>query len=382
MKSHFCVVLVALVPWGTLWTAGYAADLSNHPDGQSVSQQSQNQSKWVRHSTPKTSDEVKALAATLHQSDKDSKEEVYQALVSVSSDAAQLGPVYRKLLDDKDEDVQRAAIQVAGKMKMKEAAPKIRTMLSRRPKHRIIDGHGIYKVSPGDSNYAQEAVGALVELNDLDSIDEIVSRDEFMCCMAGVRLARFGAKALPMVLAKAKKGWAQKQGAGSMVQFMRDEEAVPTLLELLAGPDPDFSARAAQAISAIANSTQSDRTKKTIVAQLESRTSNHDWRIRKEVYGGLLAADAKLFGPTVLAKFEKEDGLTQLEVLYAISRNRTKAADAFLEQFIRDDEKRHPGDDDLRAVAAGILYELTGRKVPYKGLERELKKYKDPYVER
>lgn len=351
--------------------------------GKSVVQQKENaDAKKNRHSPPQSADEVRALAKALHEADADAKHAIADSLTNVSSSAVHLQAAYKVLLDDQDESVQAAAIRVTGKMHIKEVAPKIRALLNRRPRHRLADRRGITKVSPADSNYVQEAVGALVELDDFDSIDEMVSHDEFMCCMSGVLLARFGARALPKVLSQANKGWAQRQGAGSTIQFMRDEKAVPALLELLAGADPDFSARAAQAIAAIANNTHSEQTKKTIIAQLESRMSSPDWRVRKEIYGGLLAADATLYGPTIRNQFEKEDGLTQLEVLNAISRNRTKDAAGFLEQFIQDDEKRHPGDDDLRAVAARVLYGLTSKRVPYKGLEREQKKYKDPYVDR
>jgi len=324
-------------------------------------------------------DDVKAMAKALHEADKESKPDILRRLTDVSSDSAHLQEAYAELLDDKDEDVQVAGINIAGKLKMKAAVPKIRKLLHRRRHYRISKEGDLEKANLMDRQYVHQGVAALVELDDFDSLDEIMSRDEFMADDPGVDLAKFGAKVLPKVIQNAGKGWAKKSGACSVIARMRDENAVLTLIELLNGSDEDFSASAAESLMLMGGGTGSKPVRAMIAAQFESKFADKDELVRFRAYAALLKMDPKQYGPQILQAFSKESIQVQGFVLDSISRDPPKGIEEFLEQFIKEDETRHAF-NYLRVDAARIIYRATGKKVPYKGLERAQERYRDPYV--
>lgn len=335
---------------------------------------------------PKDADQVRSLAKAVREADEHSKPFLIDVLGNVSPGATHLQDAYRALLDDKDSGVQDAAIKAAARLKMKDAAPKIRRLLSQRKRYHLSNDHDIYKYGRSadiaERNYELDAIRALIDLDDFDSIDEIMTHDEFMSEMPGAALAKFGPRVLQKVISNAGNGWAQHVGAKSTISRMTDEAAVPTLLNILNGTDQEFAISAEDALSQIGEKTASDTTRKLVANQLEAHFSDKNERMRIFAYRGLLNMDPGVYGSRILKAFDKENEVVQGYVLDSIALHPPKGIDLFLEQFIRDDERRHPGAyDDQRARAARIIFKATGRKVIYKGLEGELKKGKDPYVE-
>ena len=331
---------------------------------------------------PESPDEVKGLVKAIHKADMGSKEHLLELLIQAFSGTVQLQPAYRELLNDKDKDVQAAAIEAVAKMGLKDAIPKIRNFLAQQPRNKLSEKLGIHSLEQAkDMAYTRVAAEALVELDDFGSVDELISRDYFMMNMPGIVLSKFGAKVLPKVLQHSKDGKPQRSGARSTIGQMRDEEAVPALVDILNGLDYDFAADAAQALSAIGNETKSDEIRRIVLAQLLAHLKHPDPHVRTAVYGGLLALDAAKYGPQILEALAHENGTARLNVLYAISNYRAKGVTPFLEQFIKKDEKWNPGpySTDLRALAARMLFRTTGKRVPYKGIENEFRKSKDPY---
>jgi len=338
---------------------------------------------FVSHMPPKSATEARALAEGLRKADDESKPQLIDMLADVSSGSVHLQEVYRELLDDRDDGVQEAAIRAIGKMKLKDAAPKIRRLLSKRKRYKLKDPQDIYKYKEksllADLNYNDYAIWTLIDLGDFDSIDEIISRDEFMSAMPGSYLAKFGAKVLPKVIENANKGWAQRVGANSTISRMRDEAALPTLIGLLSGPDLDFAISAEEALAEIGKATKSEATRKDIAAQLENRFASGNVRLRTYAYRGLLNISPSEYGLRILKAFSTEEREVQRLVLYSIWKNPPAGIEPFLEQFIKDDERRNPNEQTLRADAARILFKATGRKVSYMGIEDERKKFKNPY---
>ena len=198
-------------------------------------------------------------------------------------------------------------------------------------------------------------------------------------CELGPELAHFGAKVLPKVIASSSKGWAQRIGAGGVIRKMRDEAALPALIELLDGPDLEFAISAEDALSEIGKFAKSATMSKDIAGQLEKRFASENKRLRTFAYRGLLNIGPDEYSPRILKAFSIEDVEVQRSVMYSIWKNPPSGIETFLEQFIKDDERRNPNEQTLRADAARILFKATGRKVPYKGLEDEQKKFKNPY---
>ncbi|MEK7691386.1 MAG: hypothetical protein AAB425_10245, partial [Bdellovibrionota bacterium] len=243
----------------------------------------------------------------MREAGEESKRDIIRMLANPSTGTADIQNIYRELLDDKDESVQRAAIQVSGKMGMKDTAPKIRKLLSRRPRHKVAKESDYYKIAatnPADMNYRFEATRALIELDDFDSVDEIISRDELMCEL-GPELAHFGAKVLPKVIASSSKGWAQRRGAGGVIRKMRDEAALPALIELLDGPDLEFAISAEDALSEIGKFAKSATMRKDIAGQLEKRFASENKRLRTFAYRGLLNIGPDEYSPRQYPKYHQ-----------------------------------------------------------------------------
>lgn len=342
-----------------------------------------------QHILPKTPEDVKNLVDEMHKTPaedrSDTKQSIYLDLINVPSDAASLRMTYRKLLDDKDEVVRMAAIQVAVKMGMKETIPKIRELYKKqtRPTSKMIWAvrGGPFTRVDMDMAFTTDMAEALIDLGDFESAEDIIRNEAFMESTGGISLAKFGAPVLPLLIQNAYDGKNWRRGIGGAISYMRDEAAVPLLIELLNGKDPKFADASGHALVGIVANAKSLETKRLIGDQFERAVLNNNGEVRTEAYIGLLVIDPDKNGKRVFDAIKKENGFVQLNVLCAISTYRIKGLGSYLEDYMKYDEVKNPNDNGHRKYAAAAIYRTTGKKVHYDGLEKDQKwPDTDPYA--
>ena len=346
--------------------------------------------------SPKNTDEVLALSAIKVDAN-DLRLAVYDALVRVPTGSAELKGTYKELLGNKDETVRKAAIHMCGKFRNSECLPKLRALLKDTPKLKV-DVDDKNEATYWTVDYARELLGSLVALNDFTCVDEIMGRDEFMASdLSSSYLAKFGERIMPKAIANARKSGVQRKSGLGIIRKMRDDAAIPDLVTLLQDKDNKVSLSAA---SALANMTQeqteitvesegqttnkhapiqSSVSRQQIESALEAQLKHPSGDIRRNVYEGLLCLDSKKHLQTVIDSYKKETSTNQLYIFYSFAKCQIKDAVPFMEQFMKDDEVNNPNDSTRRKVAAQTIYSLTGKKVPYNGLDTDMQLYKDPY---
>jgi HEAT repeat protein len=331
---------------------------------------------------PETEGQINVLVATAHGKDLDLQEAATKALRNVSPDARHLSKAYVSLLDDDSEKVQVAAIHGCGKLGAREAAPKILHLLSKSPRSKFTAAN-LPWMTMEHMAYVDEAAEVLVNFQYDPALDEILSRDELMVNVGfgGPLVAKYGAKALPKFLELIHKNDKRKLGGLVAIVNLRDEAAVPDLITLLDDPDHELAGSAAHALSdmPVKSAVNGGLVKDALRKQIR-----HPSRfVRGYAYSGLIRVDPNGSLPMAMEALRR-DPVVRLDILYALIKNPVKEAVPYLKNYIVDDETKEPNDTTGRAVAAQAIFKTTGEKVPYKGLESELKRYEqgripDPY---
>ena len=74
-------------------------------------------------------------------------------------------------------------------------------------------------------------------------------------------------------------------------------------------------------------------------------------------------------------------GMSGVDFMYSLITNRDLAAPSIphLKKFIEENGKSEPNWTNSRHVAAQVIFELTGERVPYRGVENDRRLYEDPY---
>ena len=328
--------------------------------------------------SPQEEDDVDALVSAIRDGDKGLQIAAMRSLRRVPRTAKKLKPQAEKLLNDSSEKVQLAGIIMADALEAKELAPKIRAKLAERPRFKVRKNN-FGGITPEALQYAEEAARVLVEMKDFDSIPELLSRDEIMgfSSFGGPLVAKFGARALPQAVALARqKETLRSDGGRSVISSMKDPEAIPQLIDLAHDSDGAIASAATLALSLIPTEIPADKAK--VEAALFAQISNKDGDIRGSAYDGLLRINPRKHLPAALDALKKEREV-RLAIFYAIQKNKLTEAVPALEAFIKEDEVKHPNWTNQRAVAAQTIFKLVGKRVPYKGVERDRRVYPDPY---
>ena len=293
-----------------------------------------------------------------------------------------LAPVYLRLLDDKDEVIKGAAARACAKLHAREAAPKILEILSKAPREKYSTTNPQWMTSE-HMEFVNSAALALVDLGHEGALDEILSRDELMVnsSFGGPLVARYGAKALPKVLELARKKDQRRNGALAAIVALRDEAAASELIRLTNDDDREI---ARSAVHALADMPMKSAANIGLAGEVfKQKLSSTDKFTRGYAYSGLIRIDPAGGLPTAMESLRK-DPAVRLDILYALVRNPLKAAVPYLKDYIAEDEQWEPNDPTGRAAAAQAIFKATGERVPYKGVERELRLYEkglrpDPY---
>lgn len=327
---------------------------------------------------PESAEDLAAIVDAIKTKDKGVQAASFKALRRVRKISRHLTPQVGKMLDDSSEQVQLGGIIAAGQLQDSTLAPKLRSRFKQRP-HFKIKKKDFGGIKPNDLQYAEEAATALVALDDFESVDELLSRDEIMAFsnFGGPLVARFGAKALPKaVLLARQKGTLRSDGGRSVISSMRDPAAIPALVEL--GKDSD-NAIASAAILALSNiPTPSEQDRQIVESALLEKSNSKERYIRGPALDGLLKLNPEKHLPAALEAVKSDDS-ARLDVLHALVKHKVVASVPALESFIKEDEQREPNWTVNRKVAAQTIFKLTGRRVPYLGVEKDRRVYPDPY---
>jgi hypothetical protein len=305
---------------------------------------------------------------------------------------------YSELLDDKSENIQMAGIQAAVKLENRKVAPKIHAILKGRPQFSAMDKVILWKTKGNEEKVRNNAriVKALIELGYSPVIDEIVARKEFMSFngVAGGLIAQFGVKGLPKLLELARDNDSNKKAQGrSGIMSVHDEAAVKELIKLLNDSDKKIVTASLFALKRMPRDLrlndgdekkvlkgivlkQSDL--ETIEKSVAPMLKDSDRTIKTYALSCLLSFRPQKYLP-VAAEAMKGDRQTGVDIIYDMISYKIVDAVPYLEELIRRDELEQPNLSNLRALAAKAIFALSGKKVPYKGVERDTELYNNPY---
>ena len=177
------------------------------------------------------------------------------ALKEIKEEAKHLETEFIKLLDDSDRDIRTASIINLGKLKTKEAAPKLREIVKSFSKIKymqyksmqVLNMRKAFKIilEPG------AAAMALGEMKDEEAIPILVEKFDELEGFGAVGLSKIGKKALPAILELAKKETDKKNSyAHRALADIEDKEAKPDLINILkTEKDSDIRMRVLNALT-------------------------------------------------------------------------------------------------------------------------------------
>jgi HEAT repeat protein len=327
--------------------------------------------------------------------------------------SAELVSKYKSLLDDTDTDVQAAAILACGKLKLTDstskivsllnresetvqiaairtsenlnaagAAPRIFEILQHQPRHHF-SANSADGATPTKMQLSWSAARTLTTFRYSDALDELLSRDEIlgMGSFGGPLIAEFGAQAIPKVLPIARTAGSRQGGALSVIAHIKDASAIPELLALAADNDPGIQEASISALAEMP--VKSDAEKNQIETLLIQQMHSTNPNIRGYVYRGLIRGNSDRYLDILMAA-ARSDTAAGLDIFYGLMNHPNPRAIPYLKEFIAFDETKNPAVTLRRSVAARAIYKISGEKVPYKGVERDLADAKkgfrtDPY---
>ncbi len=327
---------------------------------------------------PQSESDVQLLMLTATKAQGETRKAALHALDSASDKQIHLKKNYLLLLNTNDKELQRVGMNVLAKMHAREAAPKILDLMKKVPKRRLEKFIWMDEMKTS-TPFLYSTAEALVKLDYVEAADEILSRDEIMANSnyGGSLVAKFGAKVMPKLLENYGKGGKSRDGALAAITHMKDEAAIPQLLPLTQNKDEELRKSALSALIFMPNIPEAY--KDGIIRTLTPMMKDSNSSIRSRAYTGLIQLDNKKYLLPAMQALKKDSDV-RLDILYALYRNPNPDAVPYLEEFIKYDETQRPNASYLRSTAAQAIFKAIGKRVPYRGLEKDQKKYKDPYI--
>ena len=195
--------------------------------------------------------DVERLIKSIQFGDPEERERAMERLADPDPKAKKnLEAAYLQLLDDPDSTLRSSAALACSKLGLLGAIVKLRAILASVPKTAIHSETEMDDPTNDERSLTYPIAQALVELNDVESVKEILSRDA-LSSNWDVLLPRFGAKALPLLVARAAGSGPARSGALRAIAAIEDESAAAELQTLLKDSDAGIRTSAAAALTGI-----------------------------------------------------------------------------------------------------------------------------------
>jgi hypothetical protein len=329
---------------------------------------------------PQTADEVDQLIQTIHGADAVLGPAAINSLsIAQTSDKLPSEKIVG-LLDDSSTQVKTVAARLCGQNKLTTAAPKMRSMLKGAASHKIRK-YDLGGAKLADMDYVQALSKSLADLGDTESLDIILSRDEVMSIdgFGGPLIAQFGASAMPKIIDLAHQNDYRKGAALQAISHTKDPSAVSSLAALARDPDKQIASAALSSLTELLANKGAD--KAAILNAMKADLNHKDYFVRGRAVTGLLRSDPQANLPAAMDAVMKDRGV-RYEVFLELVRHPQPEAVPYLKKFIEKDGKENPNFTTDRREAAKAIFRATGEKVPYLGIEKDIRLYHDPYLKR
>jgi len=257
-----------------------------------------------------------------------------------------------------------------------KAISAIHPILSAQPHYKFsANGFSSKPVPFGSESFQleQQSMQALIDLGDESAIDEILSRDELVVGANAMPLivSKFGARALAKVAAIGKdKNDPRNIYAHRAIASIRDENAVPQLIQML--KDPDLHSSSAYALGQIgAVSTVAERAVDSSYNAMTLRDKADYLHQVIVISSGARASSPRPMNTQTMTKatnllsesIKERDSLVEYETLQALVATRDPRIVPILENYLKDPQlpQRDPQLLD-RTLAAWGLWKITGKR--------------------
>jgi HEAT repeat protein len=289
---------------------------------------------------------------------------------------------FAELLESEDRQIRRAAVSVLHSWGARGTKGKIRNLLISLPGPKAWD----YDMRTGRiPTGLEEHVGlvrALADFDSLDSLEDLI-KDEKLS-YGSYLASQFGAKALPVLEQFARDSNVPlADRAKRSIGFIRDDAAIPGLVDLL-NEDGDIGGYAAEALKYMPTASQRNREAIDSALNVASRSTNP--AVKKMALSAVNSRSGENAPSLTLESMVSLNRLDRLTLFYDLMQSGRKEIVPVLKEFIAWDEKAHsnPLDTNQRKVAAQTIYRLSGERVHYLGVERDIEGfeaclYPDPY---
>lgn len=285
--------------------------------------------------------------------------------------------LYLSLIDSTPVGLKIIGLKAAQEWGTAPAGPKARSIIRGNKIHRF-GKDDLGGATPQEIELLQAAAKLLTILKDEEAIDDLLARDEIMGIHAygGPLIARYGARALPKVVAMARKNDVRKGGALQAIHYMTDSAAIPELLNLALDQDEEL---ANAALSALIQFADQPSYRDRLTEVFRKQTSSRNGFIRGHAYVGLLRMDPQKNIAEAMGVIRQDEEVT-LYILNELIKKPNPLAVKYLKNFILFDEKNSPGFTEGRHKAARAIFKASGEKITYQGIARDLRFGRDPFA--
>lgn len=326
---------------------------------------------------PSSQEDIALLVDDVHRNQNISLEAALESLARTPKGAVDLKNVVA-MLDDKDARIQIAGIKLLGAWNARGTAPRLRKMLFSAPRPKSTSYNAKTGEAPSGMEVQFSLVSTLSIFGDLNAVDSLLSEKEMP--FAGLMVAQFGAGVLPTVIPLARRhaigrNDARKRQALEAIRYMRDEEAIPQLIQLIG--DPELYEAAISSLKYMSPKTE-DKVK-LIDAAIDTASKSEREYVR------MWATEARMSRPKprapllTLEDIRSVNSSERLRIFYGLMQSERTDAIPVLKEFIKENERIEPNWTTERQVAAQAVYALTGEMVPYRGVENDRRIYPNPY---
>lgn len=325
-------------------------------------QGNQNGSKGISMKTfrllnnaPKSADDVENLLDVARSTSAEIRKSYRTAALTMLGNpepkaVSVLGARYLSLLDDSDSDIRSVAAVACGTLGYKEAIPKLRRNLKALPKHPFNPDEGL---NFDEYRAAMGAATGLASLGDQEAVPEVLDRESLSPSWE-LLLPKFGAKALPQVVEKARsKRESVRNGALKSIAAFNDPDSLPQLKNILSDPDQNIRTAAVRGLVRM----KSAEAMTTVRAAYMNLDDSGKSTVAMSCLELCDSPTAMQYVKDFMSKGKQ--GYSKTLVVMALGNSKKPEAVPYLEGLLKD------ADDGVREEAACQLARLTGKRYQY-----------------